>query len=77
MCDEWDKLTFSKKGGSVAGWKIVVWSISVVLSGAISAYAATTLTGATDDPGTLIQWHKVTLIFDGPNLSESVAAFAI
>ena len=35
----------------------------------ISLYAAT-LTGAYDNPGTLMQWHKMTLTIDGPSSSE-------
>ena len=44
--------------------------ISVVLFSTISVYAATTVTGALEHPGTLMQWHKVTLTIDGPSSSE-------
>lgn len=48
-------------------WGIVV----ILLSISCSVFGATTLTGASESPGTLMQWHKVTLTIDGPSASET------
>ncbi len=48
-------------------WGIVV----ILLSISCSVFGATTITGASESPGTLMQWHKVTLTIDGPSASET------
>ena len=54
--------------------KIVLLATSFIfLTSTISSYAATTITGAWDDPARLMQWHKVTLTIDGPSTSEAAS----
>ncbi len=50
-------------------WKSC-WIGLVLLTINMVVCAATTITGAYDSPGTLMQWHKVTLTIDGPSSSE-------
>jgi len=51
--------------------KIVLLSVAFVFfTSTISFCVAATITGASDDPARLMQWHKVTLTIDGPLTSE-------
>lgn len=51
--------------------KIAIVIFTLLFTCAHLTSAATTITGSSQAPATLMQWHKVTLNIDGPSASES------